>query len=70
MGQTSSGIGHTSRDLNIRSCAADGPAYGELTDVLAQFYEGADMKARMFQLFSVMALFALWLDPIFHGVKW
>jgi hypothetical protein len=28
------------------------------------------MKARMFQLFSVMALFALWIDPIFNGVKW
>jgi len=24
----------------------------------------------MFQLFSVMALFALWLEPIFDGVKW
>jgi hypothetical protein len=46
------------------------PAYGELTDALAQVYEGAVMKARMFQLFSVMALFALWLEPIFDGVKW
>lgn len=70
MGQTSSGIGHTSRDLNIRSRVADAATYGELTDALAQVYEGADMKARMFQLFSVMALFALWLEPIFDGVKW
>jgi hypothetical protein len=28
------------------------------------------MKARTFQLFTVMALFALWLEPIFEGVKW
>jgi hypothetical protein len=31
---------------------------------------GAQMKARTFQLFTVMALFALWLEPIFDGVKW
>lgn len=28
------------------------------------------MKARTYQLFTVMALFALWLEPIFEGVKW
>ena len=29
-----------------------------------------NMKARMFQLFSVMSLLALWLEPIFDGIKW
>jgi hypothetical protein len=70
MGQTSAGIGHTSSDLIIRSRPADHRHIGGLTDALAQVYEGANMKARMYQLFSVMALFALWIDPIFNGVKW
>ncbi len=59
-----------SRDLVPRSLLADDPSYGGLTDAPELDYEGAHMKARMYQLFTVMALFAVLIDPVLNGVKW
>ena len=59
-----------SSDLISRSRIADDPVHGGFTDAPAEGYEGAHMKARMYQLFTVMALFAVLIDPVLNGVKW